>query len=120
MTAPVAAAPAQQITHSAVGPGAYAEQPNYPAASFPVRPPTSGSFGDYLAFRSLFASANAVAVFWVAEGLNAVFWIMQYVVFHYNGADAFLWSFFGFLVAAVVIRVAVEAAVAATRGGDKS
>jgi|GEM_PF-2632425 len=79
-------------------------------------PPTwrsagGGSFGEYLSFRRTLTAANGVVVFWIAEGVNVLFWLLLFVNYRYNGASAFLWAVSGAVVLALVIWVAVATAV---------
>ena len=80
-----------------------------------MRPGGNDAFGDFLAFRKLITGSNAVPVFWIAEGANLLFWIMQYTIYRYNGAEAFFLSLAGFVLVAILIRVVLEIAVSATR-----
>ena len=77
------------------------------------------SFEDYLAFRAFFTGSAAIAVFWVAEGANAVFWLLNWFNYRFTPVPSFLWSLAGFIVGAVVIRIAVEAAVNAIRAREE-
>jgi hypothetical protein len=71
---------------------------------------------DYLSFRALWTVTHAAALFWIAEGANLVYWILDYIVVgRWNGAQGFFWSAAGFVLFAVIIRVVMEAAVAASR-----
>ena len=94
--------------------------PVYQAPYAAGRPRAGGSpFADHLSFKSLLVGANAVAVFWVAEGVNLVYWILHWVNYRYGGAEGFLWSAAGFVLFAIVIRILVEAAVSAVRVKDE-
>jgi hypothetical protein len=77
------------------------------------------SFADHLSFNALFTGEFAVAVFWVAEGVNLVYWILHWSNNSYGGAKAFLWSAAGFVLIAIIIRILVEAAVSAGRVKDE-
>ena len=112
---------AQASASAAGAPAAYAPQagwaggqPAQGGAYAPHHAPPS-PFSDFLAFRGLFTEANPAAVFWVAVGVDALFWILQFVYYNYGGAKAFTWCLLGFLASVVVIRVMVEIAVMLVR-----
>jgi hypothetical protein len=62
----------------------------------------------------------AVAVFWIAEGVNLAYWILHWINYRYGGVETFLWTVFGFVLFAVIIRIVTEAAVAASRVRDEA
>jgi RNA polymerase subunit RPABC4/transcription elongation factor Spt4 len=117
---PVQPQPAPAPAQPAFAAPVYPSEMQYGAAGFQAPVPQPGTFEDYLAFRKLFTAGNAATVFWLAIGINAVFWIMQWVMYHYSGAQAFFWCLSGFVLASIVIRVVVEAAVAVTRGTNRN
>jgi hypothetical protein len=94
-----------------------AYQPPY--GSGQPRAAGASSFADYLSFTTLFTGTAAVAVFWVAEGANLLYWILNWIYNRYGGPEAFLWSAAGFVLFAIVIRILVEAAVSANRVKDE-
>lgn len=111
-TAMPADAPPYQLPGAPVpgpGPMAYGAQAGY-------RP--SGGSGDYFSFGALFVETSAVPLFWIAEGVNLFYWIMNWVVtYRWSGAQGFFLAAGGFILFAVVIRIVMEAAVAASRAG---
>lgn len=111
----LAAAPAATIQAPvfAMMPGLAAQAGPTPA-SFP---PHTG-VDDYLSFRALWVTTHAAALFWIAEGANLVYWILDWAVSkRWSGAQGFFLSAVGFVLFAVIIRIVVEAAVAASRAG---
>jgi hypothetical protein len=125
-----------------VDPTALPQRPAAPGASPPAAPPaypapaaqpaasgavaygpqtgyqTSGA-GGYFSFGTLLVKTHAVPLFWIAEGVNLFYWIMGWVTsYRWNGAQGFFWAAGGFVLVAVIIRIVMEAAVAASRAGD--
>ena len=101
--------------------------PDSPPAGFSQPPhatghprPTGGgsAFADYLSFSALFIGENAVAVFWVAEGVNLLYWTFDWISHRYNAQQAFLWSVLGFILCAIVIRILAEVAVSVSRARE--
>jgi hypothetical protein len=137
--APVAgiAGPTPGVAASALqSPPPAAAHPPQPARSQPAAQPASAIYhpphagghpqargagsplADYLSFSTLFTVGNAIAVFWVAEGVNLLYWILNWRSHRYAGSEAFLWSVAGFCLFAVLIRILVEVAVTANRTAD--
>ena len=111
----LAAAPAVTIQAPvfAMAPGPGAQAGPTPAAF----PPHTG-VDDYLSFRALWVTTHAAALFWIAEGANLVYWILDWVVSNrWSGTQGFFLSAAGFVLFAVLIRIVVEAATAASRAG---
>ncbi len=93
-----------------MAPGLAAQAGPTPAAY----PPRTG-VEDYLSFRALWVTTHAAALFWIAEGANLVYWILDWVVSNrWSGAQGFFLSAAGFVLFAVVIRIVTEAAVASS------
>ena len=61
---------------------------------------------------------NAIAIFWVAEGANLVYWILDWRSHRYAGSEGFLWSAAGFCLFAILIRILAEVAVSANRTAE--
>ena len=105
--APAVAVPASQAAWS----GSYAA----PAGGAPSSRPSGPAFGDVLSFRAMLMELNPVVVFWVAMGVDALFWLVQFIYYRHGGALAFLWCLVGFALGVVVIRILVEIAVMLSR-----
>jgi len=90
----------------------FAASPVYAPATRPAAGPT---LAEYLSFRASFTQTSAIAVFWIAEGANLLYWILHWSNHRYDVGGPFFWSAVGFVLFTVLIRVLVEAAVGAAR-----